>query len=267
MELPVENLPRYPIRERLQHLVQQIQGCGMHHGWLTSGIREGVASGRTRGSARRLFVPPGPAPGLEPSHVIRRLGTVPRCSPELLPPNQILDLLRRRIAAHSLEQLLPGKLAVLLLAYAHRYAASVGWRAKDRAIARGEGIEDVVQDALASLYGGEPERRWDRENTPDPMDHLKSFVNSRLSSLARSYDHRNVRAPVVPEQHQDAADPESLVMTKEDEQNQNAWWEQAKSLLLEEIVNDDLLVAMHDLMEQEELNKPKELAERLSVPV
>lgn len=161
----------------------------------------------------------------------------------------------------------PDKLAVLLLAYAFRYAASVGWKAKDRAIARGEGIEDIVQDALSSLYGGEPDRRWDLEKTPDPMDHLKSFVNSRLSSLARSYDHRKVRFLVDPEQHQDADNPESLVMKNEEQQKKDAWWERAKSLLLDEILGDELLLEMHDLMEKEEIDKPAQLAERLNKPV
>ena len=161
----------------------------------------------------------------------------------------------------------PDKLAVLLLAYAHRYAASVGWKVKDRAIARGEGIEDIVQDALSSLCGDQPKRRWDPEETPDPMDHLKSFVNSRLSSLARSYDHRQVRFTVDPEQHEDPNNPESLVMKKEDQQKEDVWWERAKSLLLDQILGDELLMAMHDLMEVEEIDKPSELAARLDKPV
>jgi DNA-directed RNA polymerase specialized sigma24 family protein len=161
----------------------------------------------------------------------------------------------------------PDKLAVLLLAYAFRYAASVGWKAKDRAIARGEGIEDIVQDALASLYGGEPERRWDPEKTPNPMVHLRSFVNSRLDSLARSYDHKKVRYPVDPEQYQDAHNPESLVMEKQKQQNEDAWWNRAKDLLLNEVLVDELLLAMHDLMEKEEIDKPAELAVRLNQTV
>lgn len=161
----------------------------------------------------------------------------------------------------------PDKLAVLLFAYAFRYAASVGWKAQDRAIARGEGVEDIVQDALASLHGGEPDRRWDPEKTPDPMDHLRSFVNSRLSSLARSYDHKKVKFPVDPEQHRDPDNPESLVMEKQGQQEQDAWWERAKDLLLDEILGDELLLSMHDLMEMEEIDKPAELAARLNLPV
>lgn len=158
----------------------------------------------------------------------------------------------------------PDKLAVLLLAYALRYAASVGWKAKDRAIARGEGVEDIVQDALSSLHGGEPDRQWDPAKTPDPMDHLRSFVNSRLSSLARSYDHQKVKFPVDPERHQDPDTPESLVVQKAEQQQTDAWWERAKSLLLDEILGDDLLLAMHDLMEREELHTPAEIASRLN---
>jgi DNA-directed RNA polymerase specialized sigma24 family protein len=161
----------------------------------------------------------------------------------------------------------PDKLAVLLLAYAFRYAASVGWKAQDRAIARGEGLEDIVQDALASLYGGEPDRRWDPVKTPDPMDHLRSFVNSRLSSLARSYDHKKVRFPIDPEQHHDVDNPESLVMEKQKQQEEDAWWKRAKDLLLNEILGDELLLAMHDLMEKEEIDKPAELAARLNQSV
>lgn len=161
----------------------------------------------------------------------------------------------------------PDKLAVLLLAYAYRYAASVGWKVKDRAIARGEGIEDIVQDALSSLHGGEPDRPWDPEKTPDPMDHLKAFVNSRLSTLARSYDHKKVKYPIDPEKHEDADNPEGLVVEKEAQQHEQTWWNRAKDLLLQEIIDDDLLLAMHDLMEKEESDKPQELAERLGQPV
>lgn len=161
----------------------------------------------------------------------------------------------------------PDKLAVLLLAYAYRYAASIGWKVKDRAIARGEGIEDIVQDALSSLHGGEPKRSWDPEKTPDPMDHLKAFVNSRLSSLSRSYDHRKVRYPIDAERHEDTDNPESLIVEKEAQQDEQAWWSQAKDLLLQEIIEDELLLAMHDLMEKEEIDKPAELADRLGQPV
>jgi DNA-directed RNA polymerase specialized sigma24 family protein len=161
----------------------------------------------------------------------------------------------------------PNKLAVLLLRYAFRYAASVGWKAQDRAIARGSGVEDIVQDALSSLYGGDAKRPWDREKHPDPMDHLKDFVESRLSTLARSYDHKKVRFPVDPEQHEAPDTPESLVMKTHAAQDDANWFAEARSRVIDEILDDELLLAMHDLMQKEEMTKPAELAERLNVPL
>jgi hypothetical protein len=172
-----------------------------------------------------------------------------------------------KVAAAAPFETDPDKLAVLLLDYAFRYAASVGWKARDRAIARGEGVEDIVQDALASLYDGESDRAWDPAKTPDPMHHLRSFVNSRLDSLARSYDHKKVRYPVDPERHRNTDEPESLVMEKQQRQTDDAWWKQAKDLLVNELLGDELLLAMHDLMEKEEIDKPAELAARLNETV
>jgi hypothetical protein len=155
----------------------------------------------------------------------------------------------------------------MLLAYAHRYAASVGWKTKDRALAGGKGIEDLVQDAMLSLYGGDAKRRWNAATTPDPMEHLKSFVNSRLSTLARSYDNRNVRQGIDADAHRDPENPESLVMKKVQQDEEDAWWAQAKDLLLTEILGDPLVVRLHDLMEKEEIDKPAELSTRLGVSV
>jgi DNA-directed RNA polymerase specialized sigma24 family protein len=161
----------------------------------------------------------------------------------------------------------PDQLALRLLRYALSHAAEVGWKVKDRAIARGQGIEDIVQDALASLYSDAPERRWDPEKVPDPMDHLRSFVNSRLSTLARSYDHKKVKYPLDPEQHAAPDNPESLVVEVQAQQLDDDWHARAKDLLLAEIIADDLLVRMHDLMEHEEIDKPADLATRLGVPL
>ncbi len=157
----------------------------------------------------------------------------------------------------------PQSLGLKLLAYAHRYAASVGWQTQDVALARGQGVEDIVQDAIASLYGGDPKRRWDPAKHPDPMDHLRSFVNSRLSTLSRSYDNRKVRGVVDPDRHVGLETPETLLVAKEDE----AWLVRAKDLLLAEILGDDLLVRLYDLFENEEVEKPAELATRLGTTV
>ena len=161
----------------------------------------------------------------------------------------------------------PRSLALRLLAYAHRYAASVGWRTNDTALARGQGVEDVVQDALSSLYGGEPGRRWDPAKHLDPMDHLRSFVNSRLSTLGRSYDNRQVRRGVNPDAYAGTQTPETLLVEQEEQRTQAAWHARARDLLLQEILADDVLVRLYDLVEKEEIGKPAELAARLGVKV
>lgn len=161
----------------------------------------------------------------------------------------------------------PTKLGLLLFAYARRYAASIGWKTEDVALARGQGIEDLVQDAMASLYGGAPSRRWNEGTTPDPFEHLKSFVNSRLSSLARSYDNRRVKRGVDPEDHVDPDTPESLVLMKETRAEGDAWRKRATGLLQTEILADDLLIRMHDLMEKEQIDTPAALAGQLGVSV
>lgn len=80
----------------------------------------------------------------------------------------------------------PDKLAVLLLAYAYRYAASTGWKIKDRAIARGKGIDDIVQDALFSLYGGEPERRVPPLRRMESRTRRTRTAASATASIRRS---------------------------------------------------------------------------------
>ncbi len=159
----------------------------------------------------------------------------------------------------------PAKLGVMLLAYAHRYAASVGWKTKDRALVRGQGIEDLVQDAMLSLYGGDTERRWNPATTPDPMEHLRSFVNSRLSTLARSYDNRNVKQGIDADAHRVHENPESLAVKKAEQDEEDAWRARARDLLLNEILDDELVVRLHDLLEKEEIDKPAELSTRLGV--
>ena len=159
----------------------------------------------------------------------------------------------------------PEKLAVVLLSYARRCAGTSGWRDCDRMLARGNGVEDLVQDAMASLSGGELKRRWDPQKHPDPMQHLKWFVRSRMSTLARSYDALNVRRGDDSDEHADPETPESLVLQVAERKERDAWRAQARDLLLAEIIDDDLLVRLHDLMETEEIDKPAELATRLNV--
>jgi hypothetical protein len=158
----------------------------------------------------------------------------------------------------------PERLAVRLLAYAIRRAASLGWKAEDSVLARGQGVEDVVQDAIASLSGGDKRKRWDPATTPDPMDHLRPFVNSRLSTLSRSYENRKVKYQVDTEAHPASDDPLNEVMDRQ----LRPWRQRAADLLVDAILGDDLLLRLYDLLEGGGVEqKPAALAAQLGVPV
>lgn len=158
----------------------------------------------------------------------------------------------------------PERLAIRLLAYAIRRAASLGWKAEDSVLARGQGVEDVVQDAIASLSGGDKRRRWDPATTPDPMDHLRSFVNSRLSTLSRSYDNRKVKYQVNADAHASEDDLRSEVIDRQLE----PWRQRATDLLVQAILDDDFLLRLYDVLEQGGVEqKPTALAAQLGVAV
>jgi chromosome condensin MukBEF ATPase and DNA-binding subunit MukB len=56
-------------------------------------------------------------------------------------------------------------------------------------------------------------------------------------------------------------------MAKQQQQASDAWRKQARDLLQDEILGDELLLALHDAMETEEIDAPADLAIRLNLPV
>jgi hypothetical protein len=158
----------------------------------------------------------------------------------------------------------PERLAVKLLAYAIRRAASLGWKAEDSVLARGEGVEDVVQDAIASLSGGDKRKRWDPTTAPDPMDHLRPFVNSRLSTLSRSYDNRKVKYQAKADAHASEDDPVSEIIDRQ----LQPWRQRAADLLVSAILEDGFLLRLYDALEQGGVEqKPAALAALLNASV
>lgn len=158
------------------------------------------------------------------------------------------------------------KLAVELLAYARRRATRYGWRlVGDGALADGMRVEDVVQEAILSLYDGS--RTWNRSQTPDVSVHLRSVVNSKLDHLATSFDNGHVEASGGMDDREGAPvtspTPEALVLAKE--------WAghrlRARNLFFERIVGDDQLIAVYEAMETLGDDKPALLAEHLKMPV
>jgi hypothetical protein len=95
------------------------------------------------------------------------------------------------------------------------------------------------------------------------MDYLRSYVNSRISTLRRSADARTLRNEIDPEAHVAGDDPVSEIV----ERDIQPWRVRGRDLLLALIIDDELLVRIYDLLENEGIEKPSELAERLGVTV
>lgn len=147
-------------------------------------------------------------------------------------------------------------LSVRLLRYVRKRMAS---READLVLAEGEGADDVAAEAIASLFGGS--RRWDPTREPDPWLHVTSVANGLISNLRRSSDAKTMRG-IEDDQVADGVTPETMLLDRE----RQAWAKKANDLLFERIIDDEDLVKMHDLVENESLERPAELAARLGWP-
>jgi DNA-directed RNA polymerase specialized sigma24 family protein len=159
-------------------------------------------------------------------------------------------------------------LSLRLLAFARRRAkVKRWWLGMADALAKGNTVDDIVCEAMASLFGGP--RRWDPKTQPDVWEHLKSVVNSVLSNLVRAKENRVNKRGVEPDLAAVRETPESEMLSVEHEE----WLERrrvrAYSLLQEEALgaNDEALLSLHDLILKEDIHKPQELAKRLNVSV
>lgn len=139
------------------------------------------------------------------------------------------------------------------------------WLRTAGALAKGNTLDDVVANAVASLFGAK--RTWDPSAQPDPFEYLKSVVNSELSNLARSADNRKLdRAPEDLDLPGDDTPLSALLDAEEDtelKQQRNRFY----SLLIDAISNDNDLLKLHDLFVNDGIDKPQELASRLGMSV
>jgi DNA-directed RNA polymerase specialized sigma24 family protein len=159
-------------------------------------------------------------------------------------------------------------LSLRLLAFARRRAKiKRWWLGMADALAKGNTVDDIVCEAMASLFGGP--RRWDPKTQPDVWEYLKSVVNSVLSNLVRAKENRVNKRGVEADLAAVRETPETEMLSVEHEE----WLEKrrvrAYSLLQEEALaaNDEALLSLHDLILKEDIHKPQELAKRLNVSV
>jgi RNA polymerase sigma factor (sigma-70 family) len=148
---------------------------------------------------------------------------------------------------------------VRLLAYAHRRARSYRWWHGPVALAKGNEVEDIVQRALLELW-----KKWDTARPPDPWRYLISTVNSLIWRLVRSPDNRRTDALETADELESTEDsPLDVVLSEEDQR----WREHVHDCLLEELLEHEDLLRLHDLAEKEDMHEPRFVAERLGLEV
>lgn len=157
------------------------------------------------------------------------------------------------------------ELGVQLLAYAHRYAGSVGLRmnGKSRTV-NARTIEDLVQECVLTLIDPDSKRRWNPDTMSDPLRYLISVFNSKLSA-ARRRERKHTELgersePIVSTGVHDT--PETFLLEIE----RIDIGEKALDVLLECIVDDEALMAMYDAIESG-LEKPSDIAKQMNVDV
>ena len=106
-------------------------------------------------------------------------------------------------------------LSIRLLAFTCRRAKTKRWwLGAAGALAQGKTNEDIVCEAIGSLFGIS-KRRWDPQAQPDPWEYLKSTVNSLLSNLARNDENRRTSRGVEEDAAAAEVTPESELLRVE----------------------------------------------------
>jgi hypothetical protein len=163
-----------------------------------------------------------------------------------------------------------------LLAFARRHASTMSWwLGNGGALAKGYTVEDVVCKALMSLFveteveraEGTRRRRWDREKYPDPWIYLVLFVKTELRNLSVSSENKSCARDLDEDSLQTNETPEALLLEAEADADQAKRVARTYALLIDEVGNDKDLLAIHDLMMNEDIRKPAVLAERLSMSI
>ncbi len=75
-----------------------------------------------------------------------------------------------------------------LVSYADLITKKYYWKSSKTDLPKGYEPKDLAKDAIQSIYEGR--RKWDYITTPDLLKHLKSIVDSKVSHLLDTAEHR-----------------------------------------------------------------------------
>lgn len=141
------------------------------------------------------------------------------------------------------------------------------WLRPADALAKGLTLDDIVATAMASLFGATNRGAWDPNAEPDPFEYLKSVVNSELWNLANCVDNGRVDRPDDLSDAVGATDvtPLSTLLHADEDAELKKQRDQFYSLLIDAISDDEQLLKLHDLIVNECIEKPKQLAPLLKM--
>jgi DNA-directed RNA polymerase specialized sigma24 family protein len=150
-------------------------------------------------------------------------------------------------------------LAIKLLGFVRRRATRLQlvFGRRGTGLPKGQDLEDIVAESLASLYGGG--RRWDRGKYPDPWGHLVLTAKGLLWNLFNSKDLQLTESRPL-EELPDKEDKKGTLETAlvyQDRKNK------IYARLVDLVGADSQLVKVHDLIH--EGYKPSEMAVKLGV--
>lgn len=176
-----------------------------------------------------------------------------------------------------------------LMEYALFKIARLSWRTPDGSLPRGLTAEDIVVQAIQKTFeGATPEadastgaRRWNPQKQPNLLDFLKAVVDSDVSHLVNSEEHRVVKhyEPQDFERHagaarlpgsDSAAHAERQMIQNEEERARTEELDWVSSI--ESAFEDDpevllILSSYRRQAEEEDQVKPQQVAEDTGLPI
>lgn len=78
-----------------------------------------------------------------------------------------------------------------LEAYAARRVSRLSWRRGREALPDGKQSHDLAMGAITQAFGIEGDRKWNYEKHPDLLKYLMDTVDSLVSNLVRSSEHKS----------------------------------------------------------------------------
>lgn len=143
------------------------------------------------------------------------------------------------------------------------------WLRPADALAKGLTLDDIVATAMASLFGATDRGAWDPNTEPDPFEYLKSVVNSELWNLANCVDNGKVDRPddLDDVDAKTGVTPLSALLDAEEDAELKKQRDRFYSLLIDAISDDEQLIRLHDLIVNDCIEKPQQLAPLMKMNV